>query len=235
MSESAQPVVRSRGLKWQRPAGVDGSPGRMVLQGIDLDIAPQEVVAISGSSGVGKSVLGSLILRLRPVEHGGQVWWGEDEITGLSVLGLQGLRTRFQGLLQHTEAILPPFLTVGEALHESVRHVGRTNGARSEEVRDVAELLGISALLDRYPRYLSGGEQRKSGVARILLAHPRFAFVDEPDAGLDPLSQHDVLQALRRAVDRSGMGMLLVTHNAHLAEQYADRRVRLAEGRLHAE
>jgi len=97
----------------------------------------------------------------------------------------------------------------------------------------VAERLGIARLLDRYPRFLSGGEGRKSGVARLLLARPRFAFVDEPDAGLDPVSQHEVLKLLREAVDETGVSMLLVTHSAVLAKVYADRRIVLRRGELH--
>ncbi|HCP44986.1 MAG TPA: hypothetical protein DIU15_03040 [Deltaproteobacteria bacterium] len=61
-----------------------------------------------------------------------------------------------------------------------------------------------------------------------------FAFVDEPDAGLDPVSQHEVIGELRQAVERTGVAMLLVTHSAVLAEHYADRRILLREGQLHA-
>ena len=105
--------------------------------------------------------------------------------------------------------------------------------ALENRVVEVAERLGIARLLDRHPRFLSGGEGRKSGVARLLLARPRFAFVDEPDAGLDPVSQHEVLKLLREAVDEMGVSMLLVTHSAVLAKVYADRRIVLRRGELH--
>ncbi|MBN93774.1 MAG: hypothetical protein CL928_06820 [Deltaproteobacteria bacterium] len=211
--------------------------GRSVLEGIDVAIHPGEMVAISGPSGVGKSVLGSLMLRLRSVPPPGRVFWGEQEVTNLSARELQPLRVRYQGLLQQTGAILPPFLTVRQALTETVCQVC-VPGAGVAEARDrvehVADLLGIQKILDRYPRFLSGGEQRKSGVARLLLADPVFAFVDEPDAGLDPVSQHEVIGELRQAVERTGVAMLLVTHSAVLAEHYADRRILLREGQLHA-
>jgi len=229
------PVVRGESLCWTRP-GQD-SAGRSVLSGIDVAILPGELVAISGPSGVGKSVLGSLMLRLRSVPAPGRVFWGDREVTNLSARALQTLRVEYQGLLQQTGAILPPFLTVRQALTETARHVcvpAAGAGEARGRVEQVAELLGIHKILDRHPRFLSGGEQRKSGVARLLLARPVFAFVDEPDAGLDPVSQHEVLRALRDAVDRTQVAMLLVTHNAVLAEHYADRRIMLREGQLHA-
>jgi ABC-type glutathione transport system ATPase component len=227
-------IVRAEGLCWTRPPRGD-APAQRVLQDASISVEPGELLAISGASGVGKSVLGSLVLRLRRVPSPGRVHWGEDEVTALSARRLQPLRAGFQGLLQHTGAILPPFCTVEESLVETARHVRKVGRAEARErVREVADLLGIAALLQRRPRFLSGGEQRKSGVARLLLSEARFAFVDEPDSGLDPVSQHDVVGELRRAVDRTGMGMLVITHNAMLARRYADRRLVLSGGSLHA-
>jgi ABC-type glutathione transport system ATPase component len=227
-------VVRGEGLCWTRPPRGD-APAQLVLQDAEIAVQPGEMVAISGPSGIGKSVLGSLLIRLREVPEPGRVYWGDVEVSSLSARRLQPLRAAFQGLLQHTGAILPPFCTVEESLVETLRHVRRVPRREARQrAREVAELLGIGELLHRRPRFLSGGEQRKSGVARLLLSDARFAFVDEPDSGLDPVSQHDIVGELRKVVDRTGMGMLVVTHNAMLARRYADRRLLLGEGRLHA-
>ena len=230
----AAPVLRARSLVWRRPGSEAGAPD--VLSGVDVDMFAGEIVAISGPSGVGKSVLGSLILRLRALGEGSALWWGDRDVSQMNSAALQPLRTDYQGLLQQTGAILPPFRTVRQSLLETVRYVDSSDldaAAAEQKVRDVAERLGISRLLDRHPRFLSGGEGRKSGVARLLLAKPRFAFVDEPDAGLDPVSQHEVLKLLREAVDETGVSMLLVTHSAVLANRYADRRIVLRKGELH--
>lgn len=225
-------VVRGQQLSWSRPAPGGPVP---VLRDAEISVQAGEMVAISGPSGTGKSVLGSLVLRLRPVPSPGRVFWGDTDVSGLGDGDLQPLRLRYQALLQQTGAILPPFCTVRESLLETLRHVRRVDRDEAEErLRACADLLGISKLLHRRPRYLSGGEQRKSGVARLLLTDPAFAFVDEPDSGLDPVSQHEVLGELRKAVDRTGMGMLVITHNAMLAQRYADRRLRLQEGQLRA-
>ncbi len=227
-------ILRGEGLSWTRPPRGD-APAQLVLQDAAISIDPGEMVAVSGPSGIGKSVLGSLLLRLRAVPSPGRVHWGDTDVTALSGRRLQPLRAGFQGLLQHTGAILPPFCSVEESLVETARHVRRLSRDDARvRVQEVAELLGIAALLHRRPRFLSGGEQRKSGVARLLLSDARFAFVDEPDSGLDPVSQHDIVGELRHVVDRTGMGMLVITHNAMLARRYADRRLILREGRLHA-
>jgi ABC-type glutathione transport system ATPase component len=227
-------VVRATELHWTRPAA-EGGEATHVLRGADLSIEAGEMVTISGPSGTGKSVLGSLVLRLRPLEGPGRVWWGDREVTALPARQLHPLRARFQGLLQQGTAILPPFSTVRSALRETLSEVRGIRGADAKQrIDEVGRLLGISGLLDRRPRYLSGGEKRKSSIARLLLAEPAFAFVDEPDSGLDPVSQHEVMGELRRVLDRTGMGMLVVTHNARLADTYADRRLVLREGVLHA-
>ena len=93
--------------------------------------------------------------------------------------------------------------------------------------------VGLASRLKHYPKFLSGGEQRRGGLARVLLADPAFAFVDEPDAGLDAQARLRALQLLRDRCD-AGMSCLLVTHNRDLARRFADRRWTLEEGVLHA-
>lgn len=134
-------------------------------------------------------------------------------------------------MLQHTAALLPPWLTVRRALQETSRRVADPVTTPAEADR-VIERLGLADLMDRFPRHLSGGEQRRVTLARVLLARPRFAFVDEPDAGLDPLSRTDLLQLLRDAVDDTGLGVLLVTHEQGLMRRFADRVRCLENGRI---
>lgn len=197
-----------------------------VLRDASVAVGPGELVAVEGPSGAGKTVLLTLLLRLRPVEQG-TVRWEGDDVTALSFGALRGRRRRVQALLQHTGASLPPYLTVGQALDETRAHVGGGDPA------ELVEALGLTGLLDRHPRHLSGGEQRRAGLARLFLAEPAVAVVDEPDAGLDPPSQVAVLQRLRDRCD-AGMGCLLVTHQRGLARRFADRVLALREGALHA-
>ena len=211
--------------------GLSFLPERPVLRGVSLAIEPGELVALEGASGAGKTVLGTLLLRLRAVSTG-RVTWGGTDVTNLSTRAIRPLRAGYQALLQHTEASLPPYMTVGAALRETARHVARAPEPAALVAR-VADSLGIGALLERTPRFLSGGEQRRGGLARVLLADPAFAFVDEPDAGLDAQARLRALQLLRDRCD-AGMSCLLVTHNRDLARRFADRRLTLEEGVLHA-
>lgn len=219
-------ILRGEGLRWAVPSG------RRVLEGIDLEVGRGELVALEGASGAGKTVLGTLLLRLRPLQ-GGRVFWEDLEVSGRSLRRLQPLRRRFQGMLQHGDALLPPYRTVRQLLAETSRHVCSPR-ADAQRLDEVVARLGLSGLLDRHPRHLSGGEQRRAGLARVLLARPAFLLVDEPEAGLDPLSRRDVFALLRQTVDSDGAGILLVTHRPGLARQVVDRRLLLSEGRLHA-
>jgi len=213
-------VVRAEGLRWRRPTG------EVVLADVSLHVERGEVVVLRGASGAGKTVLGTTLLRLRAVTPPGRVHWGTTEVTTLSSAALQPLRALHQGLLQHTSALLPSWLTVGDALTETVQHVGG-DAARADEL--VARL-GLAALRDRYPASLSGGEQRRASLARVLLARPHFAFIDEPDAGLDPLTAGEVADLVREAADVDGVGILLVTHADEVADRCADRVLVLKPG-----
>ena len=218
-------VVAATGLHFH-------SGDRAILRDLAITVAAGELVALEGASGAGKTVLGTMLLRLRAVAPPGTVRWGDRDVSALSPRALRPLRSAVQALLQHTESSLPPYMTVGASLHETARHVAHA-AAPQEAVDAIAAALGIADLLTRVPRYLSGGEQRRAGLARVLLADPGFAFVDEPDAGLDPEARLVALQLLRDRCD-AGMGCLLVTHNQGLARRYADRRITLEEGRLRA-
>ena len=226
------PVLRGEAIHWSRPAGPDEEP-IPVLQGVDIAVHPGEIVAVQGPSGCGKTVLCTTLMRLRQVRPPGRVWWGEREVTHLSPRTLAPLRAHHQGMLQHTGAILPPFTSVRASLIETARQVAQDKQRALAQLEDLAGRFGLTRLLDRRPRYLSGGEQRKASLCRILLTSPRFLFADEPDSGLDPLSQQEVLKLFRGTVDELGIGLLIITHNQKLADEYADRRLQLREGVLH--
>ena len=205
-----------------------------VLKNATLNVGAGEMVTLQGSSGTGKTVLGSLLLRLRKVPSGGRVWWGDREVTSLRSSELQPLRTGFQAMLQYTGALLPPYCSIGSSFQETLRHVVREDRAEAEaRITRLAGELGIDHLLHRSPRFLSGGEQRRATLARVLLSRPRFAFIDEPDAGLDPVSQQEVLGLIRRVSEERGMGVLLVTHHRGLARRYSDRCLELRKGQAH--
>lgn len=227
-------VLRACDLRYALPVSRSGETPRLLLRGVDVQIEGGELVTLEGPSGAGKTVLGTSVLRLRPPPSSGQIFWGSDDVTNASPGSLRSLRRTYQGMLQHTGALLPPFLRLRAALLESVRAVrtAPVADAGAEEIEQVAELLGVSHLLGRYPRHLSGGEQRRASLARLILVRPAFAFIDEPDAGLDGPSAVEVMRAIRTLVSETGAGVLLVTHQADLAAAFSDRRLRLEGGQV---
>lgn len=229
----SSPVVSLRGLRWARPSADRNSAKTEVLAGVDLALGQGELVALEGPSGGGKTVLGTSLLRLRPPPAAGAIFWGERDVTSLSQRNLSPLRPKYQGMLQHTGALLPSFMTLRQGLEETARCVVGLADVQVA-IMSVATQLELTHLLDRLPRFLSGGEQRRASLARLLLTQPEFAFIDEPDAGLDPPSQLDILRRIRALADREGTAILLVTHNEGLARLFADRRVRLKDGVLDA-
>ncbi len=221
-------ILSARGLGWTSPHG------RGVLKDASLNLLPGEIVLLQGASGAGKTVLGTLLLRLRPLLRG-SLHWGNHDVTSLSPSRIRPLRQRFQGLLQHAEALLPEDMTVGQCLTESAQGVALL--PRKEARRRISGLmdrLPISSLLPRLPRTLSGGEQRMVSLARVLLVRPCFAFLDEPDTGLDPLSLQGVVSLIEDFSMRDGTAFLWVTHHPTLHHALPRaRRLMLKEGRLH--
>lgn len=216
-------VITGEKLAWA-PAG-----GMAVLRSATIMLRRGEVVALQGSSGAGKTVLGTLLLGLRKPTSGAVSWAGS---TAVGPAAPPAVRRRYQMLPQHTAALLPPFQKVRAALGETARWV------RGEPV-DIEghpwlARLGCGALLDREPGTLSGGEQRRLSLLRVLLAEPHFAFVDEPDAGQDPETAEEVLALIAQWSHERGVAALVVTHHAGLAARYADRRCELCEGVLDA-
>lgn len=222
-------VIEASGLRWS-PA-----EGRAVLDGVDIHIAEGEIVALSGPSGAGKTVLGTLLLRLRDAASGTVRWLGED-VSHCAPHRLVDRRRAFQMLPQHTGALLPPWATVRASLVETLRSVRRLPEAAVADqfATPWVDRLGVRPLLDRLPAGLSGGEQRRASLLRVLFAEPRFAFIDEPDAGQDPQTAEEVLSLVADWAAERKVATLVVTHHPGLAARHATRRLLLEEGQLHA-
>jgi putative ABC transport system ATP-binding protein len=211
-----------------RQLGRDYSAGRRkltVLDGIDLDVARGEIVAVTGPSGSGKSTLLGLLAGLdRPSR--GRVAIAGTELGGLDEDRLSAFRGRHIGFVFQSFQLLPTLSAI-----ENVRVPAELLGQRrvSGPAADLLRRVGLADRAHHYPAQLSGGEMQRVAIARAVITAPPVILADEPTGNLDSRSGEDVLALLFELGADSAI--VLVTHNPAIAAR-ADREVRLRDGRV---
>ena len=203
--------------------------GAPLLDGIDLDAASGEWVAIVGESGSGKSTLLNIVAGLdRPdrgaVRLGGEALdYGNDDALAL-------WRRRNVGFVFQAFHLLP-YLSVAENVALPLALLGVPSGERARRAAEGLASVGLAAFGDRRPASLSGGEMQRVAIARALVHRPRLLLADEPTGNLDESNAGSVLRCLADEVKRAGAAALMVTHS-RVAATSADRVLRLAHGKL---
>mgnify|MGYP005759275035 CR=1 FL=1 len=198
-----------------------------ILRGISFFVYQGETFCILGGNGTGKTTALRVLAGLK------RAYRGRVLIDGKKI-------TKFKGntLYRHNIALLPQnpqtvFLknTVREDLQETCRAMEYPKLEWEERTEDVASKLGISSLLSRHPYDLSGGEQQKAALAKILLLKPRILLLDEPTKGMDAYSKQ-VLSDILKGLKREGMTIVMVTHDVEFAAVNADRCAMFFEGEI---
>ena len=221
---TAHPTIRIRGLC--KAFGTN-----RVLDALDLDIARGESLVVIGASGTGKSVLmKSVIGLLRPDS-------GSVEIDGAETVGLSGaardrILARFGVLFQG--AALFDSMTVWENVAFAPMR-GRRMDRRAARDAAIATLSQVGlgrAQADRYPAELSGGMQKRVGLARAIAAEPEILFFDEPTTGLDPIMGEVIDELIVNCVRGLGATALTITHDMASARRIADRIAMIHDGRI---
>ena len=209
---------------------VGGDGSRIdVLRGVTFALEAGEAVAITGASGSGKSTLLHLLGVLdRPTR--GQVLVGGRDISGLGEEELASLRNRHVGFVFQFHHLLREFTALENVMMPALL-TGRSFVQARERAGQLLAEVGLEHRESHKPTQLSGGEQQRVAVARALMNEPLVVLADEPSGNLDTntsLKLHDLLFGLR---ERTGVSLVVVTHNANLAAR-ADRVLVLEEGRL---
>ena len=200
-----------------------------VLRGVDLAVAPGEIVALLGPSGSGKSTL----LQAVGLLEGG--FGGMIEIAGCDASGLSGddrttLRRSAIGFVYQFHHLLPDFNALENVVLPQLL-LGTSGEDAKARASELLGALGLSERLTHRPSQLSGGEQQRVAVARALANKPVLVLADEPTGNLDELTADKVLGEFLNLVRTAGSAALVATHNERLAAKM-DRVVRLHEGVL---
>jgi len=206
----------------------DGHPA---VDGVTLQVAPGEAVAVMGPSGSGKSTLLNLIAGLdRPTT--GTVTVAGQRIDNLSETGVARFRRQQVGMIFQFFNLLDD-LTVADNVLLPAQLTGIRRAQAAARVDELLAALRIERHRDSYPGRLSGGERQRVAIARALVNRPRLLLADEPTGALDTATGDEIGQLLLD-LNRSGQTLVLVTHNPDLAARYATRTVRIVDGRLGA-
>lgn len=201
------------------------------LAGFELRIdfeAPAGVTALFGQSGAGKTTVINAVAGLLTPQAGRIVLSGETLFDDKARVNLPVHRRRLGYVFQ--DGRLFPHLSVRQNLTYGQRFAPR--GASGPALADVADLLGLTALLDRRPGALSGGEKQRVAFGRALLARPRMLLMDEPLAALDAARKEEILPYLERLRDQSGLPILYVSHSVAEVARLATTVVVLEAGRV---
>ena len=207
-----------------------GSQGPVeALKGIDLTIQPGEVFGIIGKSGAGKSSLVRVINLLnRPTT--GQVIVGGQDLTRLNDAQLREARREIGMVFQHFNLLSSRTVFDNAAL--PLELAGMDKAAIRARVNPLLELVGLSALADRYPAQISGGQKQRVGIARALASRPKVLLSDEATSALDPETTRSILDLLRQVNRELGLTVVLITHQMQVIKQVADRVAVIEAGRI---
>src|SRR5580693_3460989 len=202
-----------------------------VLNGISLAVRRGETLAVLGRSGTGKSVLLRIIIGLEKPDSGAVRINGQD-ITGLVLDQLGEIRMKMGFLFQH--AALYDSLTVEENVAFPLQHHKREMSKSEQDDRINALLaeVGMENARGKMPSDISGGMQKRVGLARALALEPAILLLDEPTAGLDPISSSEIDDLVLKLQKEHQMASIVVTHDLHSAKTIADRLALLDKGEV---
>ena len=197
------------------------------LDGVSLDIANGEFVAIMGASGSGKSTLMNIIGCL-DVPTSGTYHIDGQAVESMSSNRLADIRSRKVGFVFQTHNLLPRLTALANV--ELPMMYGRWRGRRDRAQRALA-LVGLSDRTDHKPTELSGGQQQRVGIARALVKEPPVLLADEPTGNLDTANTVEILQIITDLNRDNGITVVIVTHERDIAAQ-ANRVITLSDGRI---
>jgi putative ABC transport system ATP-binding protein len=200
------------------------------LAGVSVEIARGEFVAILGTSGSGKSTLLNLFGGLdRPSD--GEILFDGESLAPFSSRQMSRYRLRRVGMIFQSFNLIPT-MTARQNVTLALAFAGVGRGNRRARASDLLARVGLAARAEHRPSELSGGEQQRVAIARALANEPEVLLADEPTGNLDSQRASELLDFLNDLRRRDGLTIVCVTHDQELARHYADRTIRLKDGRV---
>jgi len=214
-----------------RVQGLTKSFGKQrVLHQIDLEVARGETLTVLGRSGTGKSVMLKLLIGLQKPDSG-EIEINGEKITAMPLDELNRVRKSVGFLFQ--SAALYDSLTVEENVAFPLRrHSDMNDGERRDRVSELLSRVAMEEAREKMPADLSGGMKKRVGLARALALDPKIVLLDEPTAGLDPITASEINELIRELQRERNISSIVVTHDMRSVEKVADRVAMLNEGNI---
>jgi putative ABC transport system ATP-binding protein len=232
MTESSQPASSTAALH-TADVGRHYTMGQATIRAVDgvsIEIARGEFVALLGSSGSGKSTLLNLLAGLdRPTT--GAIYAHGKNLAEMTGDDLAKHRSRTVGMVFQSFNLMPR-MTLEENVELPLRLAEVDRAERPARVREALEHVGLAQRLLHHPPELSGGEQQRAALARALVNRPTILLADEPTGNLDSKTGEEIMNFIQQFNREMGMTVVMVTHESQLAKRYAARRIYLKDGKL---
>jgi peptide/nickel transport system ATP-binding protein len=227
-------MIEVHKLSKQYVSGIVNKRLTRAVDGVNLSVPTGRVFGLTGESGCGKTTLAMLILRLIEPTAGSITIDGKD-ITRLGKRALRRLRPDYQIIWQNPDTSLSPRLTLKDSIMEPLRYY-----ARGKQRQDEAAILSRcckmaelpESLLGRYPHEVSGGENQRAVIARLLTLRPTLLIADEPTSSLDVLVQAQILELLKRIQKQLAFTMLFISHDLQAIGFMCDQVAVMRNGKI---
>ena len=202
----------------------------VVLDELDLDVAPGEMVTIIGPSGSGKTTVLRMLMTLETID-GGVIYVDGEPLTHMERNGrlvpansahIRRIRSKIGMCFQHFN-LFPHMTALGNCMEGPVQVLGLSRKEAEERCLDLLEMVGMADKRDEHPSRLSGGQQQRVAIARALAMRPKIMLFDEVTSALDPEVISEVTSVIRKLVDAHRLTMLMVTHQMGFAREISDR------------
>lgn len=224
--KSVKPIITIKGLTKVFTLGREKV---IALNGIDLQIYPNEIVCLLGTSGSGKSTLLNMLAGLEKPTNGSIVIYGE-RIDKMSERKLAIFRQKNMGFVFQSYNLLPNLSAI-DNVALPLSFAGVKKKVRNKRARKMLKLVGLGKRMRHKPTQMSGGQQQRVGIARAFVGTPKIVFADEPTGNLDTKTTIEIMEMMVRMARENRQTLIIVTHDIEIAA-YADTIYHISDGKI---